>query len=47
MVMAGDNNDAPAEQPTIDVDVGNLVIKADSKYTQSAWHFSYRSNNRL
>lgn len=36
MVMAGDNNDAPAEQPTIDVDVGNLVIKADSKYTQSA-----------
>ena len=36
MVMAGDNNDAPADQPTIDVDVGNLVIKADSKYTQSA-----------
>ena len=36
MVMAGDNNNAPADQPTIDVDVGNLVIKADSKYTQSA-----------
>ena len=36
MVMAGDDNDASTVQPTIDVDVGNLVIKADSKYTQSA-----------
>lgn len=36
MVMAGDNSDASADQSTIDVDVGNLVIKADSKYTKSA-----------
>lgn len=35
MVMAGDNG-ASADQQTVDVNVGNLVIKADSKYTQSA-----------
>lgn len=35
MVMAGDNR-ASADQQTVDVNVGNLVIKADSKYTQSA-----------
>lgn len=35
MVMAGDNG-ASADQQTVDDNVGNLVIKADSKYTQSA-----------
>lgn len=35
MVMAGDNG-ASADQPAVDVNVGNLVIKADSKHTQSA-----------